>query len=263
MRNLRRALSQARFLGAAFGRLTLARRALAPRLPRRSDRARAVAVALALWLQAAVRRPLPIPALRLLVDGRTTTIRVSDESEFFGSYEVLSTGDYDIDLGDVRRVLDLGANVGFASMLFAERYPAAEVVAVEAAPDTFTRLANNVAGLPSVRVLHAAIGVDGPARVDLDLPSAERAAGEHGTVVPGRTLTRLLDDLGWDHVDLMKIDIEGGELAVFADPAMSRVRAIVGEVHGGEPSDLLPGYTTDAKPATGSSAVMIRAVRTA
>jgi FkbM family methyltransferase len=219
-------------------------------------------VTVMLWLQAAVRWRLPIPALRLVIDGSATTVRVSDESEFFGSYEVLSTGDYDIDAGDVRRVLDLGANVGFASMLFAERYPKAEIVAVEAAPDTFARLQNNVAGLPSVRAMHIAVGTDGLTHIDLAVPSAERHASAAGVVVPAKSLTRLLNDLGWDHVDLMKIDVEGAELIVFSDPAISRVRAIVGEVHGGDdPRDLLLSYDVDASPAVGSSATMFRAVR--
>jgi FkbM family methyltransferase len=219
---------------------------------------------LGLWLQAATHTRLPIPALRLVVNGRPTAIRVSDESEFFGSYEVLSSGDYDIRCGDVRRVLDLGANVGFASILFAERYPAAEIVAVEAAPDTFARLDANVAGLPSVCALHLAVGSDDPVYIDLALPSAERQASRRGVVVPSKTLARLLDDLGWDQVDLMKIDIEGAEHAVFADPAMSRVRAIVGEMHGtGELRALLPGFDVDANPAIGSAATMFRAVRAA
>lgn len=259
---LRRALSHARFLYATFARLTKARHGLAPRLPGRADRVRTLAVVLALWLQAAARRRVPIPALRLVVAGKSTTIRVSDESEFFGSYEVLSTGDYDIDCGDVRRVLDLGANVGFASMLFAERYSGAEIVAVEAAPDTYARLQANVADLASVRVLHLAVGIDGPVLIDLGVPSAERQASSSGVLVPGKSLTRLLDDLGWDHVDLMKIDIEGAEATVFADPALRRVCAIVGEIHGkDDPQVLLPGYDVEANPAVGSSATMVRAVR--
>ena len=158
--------------------------------------------------------------------------------------------------------LDLGANVGFASMLFAERYPDAEIVAVEAAPDTFKRLRGNVASIASIRVLHLAIGTDARVRIDLSGPSAERQTSDRGTEVQGKSLTRLLDDLGWDHVDLMKIDIEGGELAVFADPAMGRVQAIVGEIHGGvDVTAVLPGWDVQCGPAIGSATTMFRAVR--
>lgn len=255
-------LSHARFVWASLGRLRVAQRALAPRLACRADRMRARAVVFTLWLQLAARRPVPIPALRLLVHGLTTTVRVSDESDFFGSYEVLSTSDYEIDIEDVRRVLDLGANVGFASMLFAERYPGAQIVAVEAAPDTFARLHFNMATLSSVRALHLAIGTDGPIRIDLGAPSAERQTSDCGVEVTSKTLTQLLDDLGWAHVDLMKIDVEGAELEVFADPAMSRVRAVVGEIHGdADPAVLLSDYAVDANPAVGTEATMFRAIR--
>jgi FkbM family methyltransferase len=229
-----RAMAHGRYLLAVLARLTLARRALRPRLPRRSDRVRAGVVVAALWTRAAMGRDVPVPALRMLVGGRSTRVRVRDDSEFFGSYEVLSTDAYSIDCGKpVERVLDLGANVGFASILLSERYPAAQIVAVEAAPDTFAALSANVAGLPRVRPLHLAVGSDGDALVDMALPSAERRVCDAGRMaVPGASLTRLLGDLGWETVDLMKIDVEGAEREVFGDPAMGGVRAIVGEIHG-------------------------------
>ena len=255
-----RALGHAAFLWSSTVRLTMACRALRPRLSGRGDRLRAMGVVLALWLRAATRLDVPVPRLRLVIGGARRTIRVGDESEFFGSYEVFSSGDYDIECGRVLRVLDLGANVGFASMLLSERYPEAEIVAVEAAPDTFARLKANVANLRQVRPLHLAVGVDGAVRIDLGLPSAERHASETGALVRGLSLTRLLIALGWDHVDLMKIDVEGAESAVFADPAMGLVAVVVGEVHGdGDPVAMLRNYEVESRPAVGGSATMIRA----
>ena len=260
---MRRVLAHIRFACNAARRLNRARRALRPRLPNRALRMRTSVVALALWARVASRHRIPVPALLLCAGGALRKVRVSDESEFFGSLEVFSTDDYNLPISaPVRRVLDLGANVGFSAILFAERYPEAEIVAVEAAPDTFLRLQANVSGLPSIRAVHRAVGSEDPVRIDLVLPSAERQPSANGVAVPGMSLTHLLEDLGWSRVDLMKIDIEGGELAVFADPAMRRVSAIVGEVHGGrEPRALLPGYRVDVNPAVGSSAMMFRAVR--
>jgi hypothetical protein len=52
--------------------------------------------------------------------------------------------------------------------------------------------------------------------------------------VPVRTstLASVFRDHGLDQVDLLKVDVEGAETEVFADPApLANVRAIVGEIH--------------------------------
>jgi FkbM family methyltransferase len=167
----------------------------------------------------------------------------------------------------VSRVLDLGANVGFAAMLLAERYPYAEIVCVEPAPDTFVVLRANTAGFERIRALNLAVGGDEPVFFDLSAPSVERRAADDGTEVPGVSLHRLLDDLGWEHVDLLKIDIEGAEFTVLADEAMSRVGAVVGEIHEAHapigytgPGVLLPGFDVAVRP-TISNATVFHAVR--
>jgi len=254
---------------AVFSRLQLARRSLEARLPGSRLRIRAIVVVLALWTRAATARQVPVPRLVLVVAGQRRALRIQDETEFFGAYEVFATSDYAINLDHpVRRVLDLGANVGFASMLLAERYPDAEIVALEPAPDTFATMVRNVASFGAVRPMQVAVGTDGPVFLDLNVPSVERHASRSGVEVRGISLTTLLDDLGWQEVDLMKIDAEGAEFQVFSDPAMSRVRAIVGEIHTEEApagyvgaAQILPSYIVDTNPAVSSSATMFRAVR--
>jgi hypothetical protein len=119
-----------------------------------------------------------------------------------------------------------------------------------------------------VRVLHFAIGVGPPARFDLTAPSVEREIGTSGAEVRGITLSGLLEHLGWDYVDLMKIDVEGAEFAVFADPSMHRVGAIIGEVHDTKApagytsvEALLPDYDVRSSPAVGGAATMFHALR--
>ena len=210
-----------------------------------------------------------MPALHLTVAGASRSVLVSDDTEFFGAYEVFGTGDYDVDSSEgVFRVLDLGANVGFASMLFAERYPRAEIVAVEVAPDTFARLSRNLACFPNVRPMLTAVGVDGPHQLDLGAPSAERRVGARGVVVPGVSLTTLLTQLGWAVVDLLKIDVEGAEFAIFADTAVTHVRLIVGEVHPQHAprgytsvASCLPAHRVEESRSAQGLATMFRAVR--
>jgi Methyltransferase FkbM domain len=49
------------------------------------------------------------------------------------------------------------------------------------------------------------------------------------------TIPEILEQAGWEEVDLLKIDIEGGEIAVFKDSSdwAQKVSVIVGELHNG------------------------------
>jgi FkbM family methyltransferase len=200
-----------------------------------------------------VRLPVPVPAFALTIHGRRHIVRVANHYELAGAVEVLTAGDYDdvpLEAGEVRRVLDLGANVGFATLLFASRYPLAEIVAVEPAPDTFERLRINAGALVNVTLAQLAVGAPGLVKLDLSVPSTER----HGGSGAGETVARvglqdLLMQLDWPSVDVLKVDIEGDEYALFEQEAVGRARFIVGELHtgsapagSGELPSLLPGF---------------------
>jgi FkbM family methyltransferase len=132
--------------------------------------------------------------------------------------------------------LDVGANVGWFSLLLAAHRPAATVHAVEPIPDTADRLQAAVdgAGLTNVVVHRVALG-DRIGTVPLvstsDSAYAHAAALDPGPVdarsagwraaagtveAPATTVDRLWDELGRPRVDAMKVDVEGGEPAVLA-----------------------------------------------
>ena len=202
-------------------------------MPTPRDRRRAWLATVALVARAA-RLPIPVPAIPVTIGDRRHRVALRSHTELAGAVEVLCAGNYVDALGHrgVRRVLDLGANVGFATILFAARYRQAQVVAVEPAPDTFARLRRSVAGLPNVRALQLAVGAPGIVSMDLSVPSTERRAADGAGVQLRRvTLSELLDELGWEAADILKIDVEGDEYDVRADPAARRTRVIVGELH--------------------------------
>jgi len=55
------------------------------------------------------------------------------------------------------------------------------------------------------------------------------------------SMDAVLGELGWDRLDLLKLDIEGGEVELFAGGCawLDRTVAIVGETHGAGTADLL------------------------
>jgi len=136
-----------------------------------------------------------------------------------------------------RRIVDGGANIGFASRVFAHRWPAAQIVAVELEAGNVEALRKNCEMLPQIQVRHAAlwgdrgtVGIDPGEFGALGFRASDAAAGARVPAVP---LDELFDELGWDTVDLVKIDIEGAEREVLSSAPrwIDRVTHLVVELH--------------------------------
>jgi FkbM family methyltransferase len=117
-----------------------------------------------------------------------------------------------------RFILDLGANIGCASVYFAQRYPEARILAVELEASNFAMLSRNAAPYPNIECLHAAAW-HSDTQVALANPSApnshfqaSEAFGETAAGIPAYSIPTLLARDGRSSVDILKIDIEGAEL---------------------------------------------------
>ena len=132
---------------------------------------------------------------------------------------------------------DLGANIGLTSLWLAHRYGSARVIAVEPWPQN-ARLArlnlerNNV----QAEVVEAAIGPrDGQAIFsgggDSNMGHVGGSDGMPVSMLSMKTLLQHLPDGA--EVDLVKMDIEGGEQALLAENVdwLRRVKAIIAEFH--------------------------------
>jgi len=206
---------------------------------------------------------------RLIVKTRSGYQAESGIDEFFGFFEVFALGVYDVpDLNwsEVRTIVDVGANVGAATLWFARRAPHAIIVAVEPASKVRSILngnirANRLEG--RVEVLAAALaGRTG--LVEFDQPRSSVAArivrnGSGKTErVRAVSLEDLLDGCGLAEVDLLKLDCEGAEFdALLSSDArvLRRNRVIVGEYHSASRAELeqLIARLNEAGFATSSS----------
>jgi FkbM family methyltransferase len=118
------------------------------------------------------------------------------------------------------RALDLGANVGMWGLWLHGRFAVERVLALEPDPENVSRHRRQIELNDleeSWEVLEAAaVTADGPVYFTVGKATNGRvadASGEGVESVPGRDTFALLDGL-----DLLKIDIEGGEWAILADP---------------------------------------------
>lgn len=121
---------------------------------------------------------------------------------------------------ECRRFLDVGACHGLFALAFAQGRPETEAVAVDPSPLAWEVLEANVRKNPGARVtpVRAALG-EAPGTLAMryswhHLEADPEAAGSPGTVeVPLRTVDALCAELGF-HPDVVKVDVEGYELAV-------------------------------------------------
>jgi len=135
--------------------------------------------------------------------------------------EVVTLDEYGLDAIDLRgaTVLDIGAHVGCFAWACVIR-GAALVRAYEPEEESRKHLIHNATRMPAVSVCPYAIG-------DMVGPWYR---GNDAIVQPPGMVS--LDAATQEHVDLLKIDIEGGEWPAFAGAKdLSRVDRIVGEWH--------------------------------
>jgi FkbM family methyltransferase len=137
-------------------------------------------------------------------------------------------------------VVDLGGNIGMFSLAIADR--ARRVIAAEPVPTNAACFRSNTAHLSNVELFEGAVvPVEGP--IELFAPR-ERDSGRFSQfgdesaaqkfTAPGITLDQFCAQYNADRIDLLKIDIEGGEydlLAAESERTLRRVDRIVGEYH--------------------------------
>jgi FkbM family methyltransferase len=151
----------------------------------------------------------------VVLRSHTTDISVFGEILGGHAYQAL----VDAPSGEVKTVLDLGANTGLAARFLLNRFEHARLVAVEPDPGNVSVLQENLAPYGArALVVSACIGAY-ERRVALvgareDAYSMRDDPGGDTEVV---TMEGVVARLGNRHVDVLKVDIEGAERELFAD----------------------------------------------
>jgi FkbM family methyltransferase len=179
--------------------------------------------------------PVHLPQLRHPLWARSGTSDVPTFEEVFVARE------YDLPFSDFEpvQIIDLGANIGYASVYFSARWPGAKVLAVEPDGQNTAMLERNTRPWPGITRLQAAVWAH-PARVAIANPADASNAfrmqefpEDDGSSVTAFTVDQLIDSVGCDRLDLLKMDVEGAERDILqnADSWLSRVNVLVVELH--------------------------------
>lgn len=162
------------------------------------------------WLHAAKKMPRKIKGC-FPVEGKT--VEYGDWAAFLGAYaDIFGYQIYDFTpKTDAPVILDVGANIGLATIWWKLHYPSAKVIAIEADPVIFGMLSANVRrfGFDDVELINAAAWTcDGTLRFMPDGSDGGRVSDE-GIEVRALKLASLIDR--FERVSFLKLDIEGGE----------------------------------------------------
>jgi FkbM family methyltransferase len=172
------------------------------------------------------------------------TIRGGNGSDGFAFYQILAMKDFDIfDFRSPRFIIDCGANIGMSSLYFLNRYPTVKIVAIEPDPDTFEICKINLAPYADRVVLIQGAVWSACGRVCLEKGELEwnshvrNADGQNEASVDAYDVPALIEKGGGGPVDLLKVDIEGGEAEVFRSGTrdwLSQIHNMAIEFHGDE-----------------------------
>lgn len=130
------------------------------------------------------------------------------------------------------RVLDIGANIGAFGILIKKHFPTAQIEAYEPHPSNFQLLQKNA---PFAKNIEKAVaGKSGVVNFSIAETYTSTRVSEEGNIrVEAISFKEVLQK--YETLDLLKIDIEGGEFDIFDSlqpQDLNSVRSLVMEVHG-------------------------------
>jgi FkbM family methyltransferase len=153
---------------------------------------------------------------------------------------VLVNREYDVQANKLPQIiLDAGANIGCASIWFANKYPDAKIISIEAQQENFELLKENVFPYKNIIPIHAAIWNESGIFLDIELEDGKYQDGftvketnKNGSV-KSITIDKIMQDFNLERIDILKMDIEGAEKEVFEKPEkwINKVGTILIELH--------------------------------
>ena len=148
-----------------------------------------------------------------------------------------------------RTLVDIGGNIGLATIALARELPGLRSYVVEPDPCNFDVLRRNLDPLVRAgrcRIERAAMWKSNE-MIEVEAPPLPGSFGAvrcveangRGASVQGMTMQAILDCSGFERVDLVKIDIEGAEAGMFAAGSdwLDRVGVVTIEFHGSARQD--------------------------
>jgi FkbM family methyltransferase len=181
------------------------------------------------WARYVVWRSLGggAPITLLLKSGLSIRFRSSSATDYGVAFDVFLRNCYQSPepVSQVKKIVDLGANVGYSCLFWCQQYPEARVTAFEPHPVHLNAIAEHLSAnhfTDRVKVVEAAAGVVEASAYLTDAGSSSAITGSPaGFAVPVLDVFPMLDG----KIDILKIDIEGGEYGLLGDERFGAIQA--------------------------------------
>jgi len=160
--------------------------------------------------------------------------------------EIFTYKEYDVTLDYYpQTIVDAGANVGLASVYFANRYPKARIICIEPEKTNFTLLQKNTKSYKNIFPLKNALSNQSKQTINIidegggnwafRTESVESSKGKKiDDFAETITVSDIMKQNGLEYIDVLKIDIEGAERQVFEsgyDQWLPKTRCLIIELH--------------------------------
>lgn len=152
--------------------------------------------------------------------------------------------------GDTPLIVDCGVNIGLSALYFAKHLPQARIIGIEPAHDNVQLARRNCGHNPLIEIVEAAVSDDGRP-LEIADPQAEKfayrmqeARADSASLVAGITIPALMQRYGARRNLIVKVDIEGGEFALFRSNTgwLDHTDLLIAETHDW----LFPGQGTSS-----------------
>jgi FkbM family methyltransferase len=146
-------------------------------------------------------------------------------------------------------IIDAGANIGTETLRFRHFHPGARIIAIEAEKQNFSLLSDNIRPDRNIFPIHAGlysktcrlkIEKRGASNESFSVSEVAADAAEYDVI--GLSVPEIMREHRLDHIDILKLDIEGAERWVFdatADAWIGKVKVLIFEC----PDNDAPGTT--------------------
>jgi FkbM family methyltransferase len=156
--------------------------------------------------------------------------------------DVLITREYSFNFRkDPQVIIDAGANIGATSVYFAEKFPQATIIAIEPDHENFQLLQKNITSYQNIYPIEGALwyvdsklSLSNPLNAECAYRVGENESSSSNTAIDAYSIESICQQFNLDHIDLLKLDIEGAEKELFSNSPekwLPRVNCIIIELH--------------------------------
>jgi FkbM family methyltransferase len=165
--------------------------------------------------------------------GNSSDIMVFEQVLLHQEYNVKYTG-------SPLTIFDCGANIGLAAVYFKTRFPEAKIICIEPERENYEMLVRNTGQYKDIYCFNNAIWNKSTNLIIEPNPlgnwafMVKEANEKVNNSIQATTVDHLMNELKINHIDILKIDIEGSEKELFEanyDYWLSKTKMIIIELH--------------------------------